>query len=194
MNVSLPTLLLTGAALVIPSAALAQQPVDSSAQSNVPASVRQAEQETESAARRFRAGVDGGIGLDPESIMFGAHGTFGPLFRRGIDFRPGIEFGVGELTTQFGINLDVLYALPGTVAARWTPYVGAGPNFALSHRDFETGDGLGEARNRFDFSDTDFEGGVNFIAGVRSRGGMTMEMRATAYGVTNVRLLLGYTF
>ena len=202
MNVSLPALLLTGAALVMPSAALAQQPVDSSAQSNVPASVRQAEQTTEITARRFRAGVDGGIGLDPESIMFGAYATFGPLFRPGIDFRPGIEFGVGELTTQFGINLDVLYALPGTVAARWRPYVGAGPNFALSHRGFETDDvthvtgvtAVTDDRNRFDFSDTDFEGGVNFIAGVRSLRGVTMEMRATAYGVTNVRLLVGYTF
>jgi hypothetical protein len=203
VKVLVPALLLTGAALVMPSAALArQQPAANDPQSNVPGSVRQAEQATEVAARRFRAGVDGGIGLDPESIMFGAHGTFGPLFRRGIDFRPGIEFGVGEVTTQFGINLDVLYALPGTVAARWRPYVGAGPNFALSHRGFETDDvthvtgvtAVTDARNRFDFSDTDFEGGMNFIAGVRSRGGMTMEMRATAYGVTNVRLLLGYTF
>jgi hypothetical protein len=195
VKVFVPSLLLTAAAFVMPSAALArQQPVAGAQQSNVPGTVREAEQATEDGARRFRAGVDGGIGLDPESIMFGAYGTFGPLFRRGIDFRPGIEFGVGEVTTVFGINLDVRYALPGTVAARWTPYVGAGPNFALSHRGFETGEDVDDVRNRFDFSDTDFEGGMNFIAGVRNRNGMTMEMRATAYGVSNVRLLLGYTF
>jgi hypothetical protein len=102
---------------------------------------------------------------------------------------------VGEVTTTFGINLDVLYALPGgTRAAEWIPYVGAGPNFALSHRGFESEEDEDDDRNRFDFSDTDFEGGVNFIAGVRRRNGMFLEMKATAYGVSNVRLLVGFNF
>jgi hypothetical protein len=140
--------------------------------------------------------VHGGIGLDPELIMFGAHGAFGPMFRRGVDFRPGIEFGVGELTTTMGINLEVLYTLPGpSRSAGWIPYVGAGPNFALSHRGLDS-DELDEDDdpNRFDFSDTDFEGGVNFIAGARKRNGMFLEMKATAYGVSNVRLLVGFNF
>src|SRR4029450_10018511 len=146
---------LTAAAFVMPSPVFAgQEPVAGAQPSNVPGAMRQAEQESERAARRVPAGGAGGIGLDPESIMFGAHGTFGPLLRRRIDFRPGIELGVGEVTTVLGINLDVLYALPGTVAARWTPYVGAGPNFALSHRGFETGEDVDDFRNRFDFSDT----------------------------------------
>lgn len=204
-------LVLSIAALLFPSVALAQHeiaqvappghlsvPVLVDQQSNVPPQVRQAEDEVERVVRRFRIGVEGGVGVDPELIMFGAHGAFGPIFTRGLDFRPGIEFGVGELTTLFGINLDVLYALPGTAGgARWRPYIGAGPNFTLSHRGFETDDDDDEEdddRNRFDFSDTDFEGGLNFIAGARHRNGTFFELKATAYGVTNVRLLVGFDF
>jgi hypothetical protein len=159
--------------------------------------VRQAEGDIERAARRFRIGVEGGVGIDPELIIFGAHGAIGPLFRRRIDVRPGIQFGIGEVTTTLGIDIDVLYMLPGTAGTeRWSPYVGAGPNFALSHVGFDTADedDDGEDRNRFDFSDTDFEGGVNFIAGARNRNGMFIEMKATAYGVSNVRLLVGFNF
>jgi hypothetical protein len=164
-------------------------------QNNVPTPVREAEQAVERTVRRFGGGVEGGVGVDPELIMFGAHGSFGPIFVRGLDFRPGIELGVGELTTLFGINLDVLYSL--TAAARpagWAPYIGAGPNLTLSHRGFEVGPDETDDRNRFNFSDTDFEGGFNFIAGARYRNGMFLEMKATAYGVSNVRLLVGYTF
>jgi hypothetical protein len=160
-------------------------------QQNVPAPAQQAEDKVERTVRRFGIGVEGGVGLDPELIAFGAHGTFGPIFTPNITFRPGIEFGVGEVTTTFGINLDVLYTLPGaTRTTRWTPYAGAGPNFSLSHKGFETSTGNG----RFNFSDTSFESGLNFIAGVRNRSRMFLEMRATAYGVSNVRLLAGFTF
>ena len=169
-------------------AAAAQQP------SNVPAEARQVEDSVERAVRRFRIGVEGGVGLDPELIMFGAHGAFGPLFTRGLDVRPGVEFGIGELTTMFGINVDVLYRLGAPRAAGWTPYVGAGPNFALSHRGFESEEDEDDDRNRFDFSDTDFEGGFNFIAGARRANGMFFEMKATAYGVSNVRLMAGFNF
>jgi hypothetical protein len=137
--------------------------------------------------------------------MFGAHGAFGPIFTRGLDFRPGVEFGVGEHTTTFAVNLDVTYTLPGAArGARWVPYVGAGPNFALSHRGFHTDEvdhvdndlpGVDDdAPSRFNFSDTDFQTGVNFIAGARHRNGMFLEMKATAYGVSNVRLMVGYNF
>jgi hypothetical protein len=81
-------------------------------------------------------------------------------------------------------------------------YVGAGPAFGLSHQGFETEDtdnveidGVEiDGRNRFDFSDTDFNGGVNFIAGARNQNGVFFEIRATAYGVSNVRLIGGFDF
>jgi len=161
-------------------------------QTNVPRAVQQAEDAVERAVRRFRIGVEGGVGLDPELIMFGAHGAFAPIFHRNVEFRPGVEFGVGELTTLFGINLDVLYTLPGgSGGTRWVPYVGTGPNFSLSHRGFEADEDDG---SRFDFGDTDFEGGFNFIAGARKQNGMFLEMKATAYGVSNIRLLAGFNF
>ena len=164
-------------------------------QANVPPEARQAEDAVERAARRFRLGVVGGVGLDPELIMFGGHGAFGPVFHRNVEFRPGVEFGLGEVTTLFGINLDVLYTLPGAArGTRWTPYVGAGPNFALSHRGFEEDDDDDDDGNRFDFSDTDFVGGFNFFAGARTANGMFLEMKSTAYGVSNIRFLVGFNF
>lgn len=171
---------------------IARQQPAAAAQQNVPPAVRDAQDAVESAVKRFRIGVQGGVSLDPELIDFGVHATFSPIFHRSLDFRPGIEFGLGEVTTVFGINLDVLYTLPGaTRQTRWTPYVGAGPNFGLSHRGFDSEDDNG---NRFDFGDTDFNAGFNFIAGVRNPRGVFLEMKATAYGVSNIRLMVGYNF
>ena len=191
--------------VIVATAAVFTVPNVTHAQQNVPPAARQAEADVESAVDRFGIGVQGGIGLDPEIINFGAHGTFGPIFRPTLQFRPGVEFGLGELTTLFGVNLDFLYSIPGfTRETRWVPYVGAGPNFSLSHRGFETDDGDNvdidgipddlEDRARFDFSDTDFNGGMNFIVGMRRQTGMFFEMKATAWGVSNVRLLAGFNF
>ena len=199
------------AAILLPHHAAAQNP------NNVPAAAQQAADTTESFVERYGIGAEAGVGLDPELIMFGAHGTFGPIFTPSVTFRPGVEFGVGEVTTTFGINFDVLYRFPGASGTtRWAPYVGIGPNFALSHEGFSsdnprggtststtttttTGTATGTTattttRNRFNFSDTSFDGGVNFIAGARHRSGLFVEMKATAYGVSNVRLLAGFNF
>lgn len=167
--------------------------------SDVSAEMRQVQNDIEAVVRRFRIGVEGGVAFDPELIMFGAHAAFGPLFRPGIEFRPGVEIGLGELTTLLGINLDVLYTLPGTTRqTRWSPYIGAGPTFGLSHRGFATEDtdnvDANLDRNRFDFSDTDFNGGLNFIAGARNRAGLFFELKATAWGVSSIRILAGYDF
>jgi len=183
--------------VLVPSVAQAQG-------SNVPPAAQRVEEDVEDAVRRFRVGVTGGVALDPELIDVGAHVSFGPIFTPRLQFRPGIEVGIGELTTLFGINLDVLYDLPGG-GEGWRPYVGAGPNFALSRRSFETEDldnidGVivtptdDPDRNRFDFSDTDFNGGFNFAVGARSRGGAFFEMKATAWGVSMIRLLGGFNF
>jgi hypothetical protein len=181
-----------------PSFAFAQQesgsrsPVRPAPANQSAASRAQGQDDVDDFVRRFRIGVEGGVGLDPELIVFGAHGAFGPIFHPRVEFRPGLDFGIGEVTTTFGINLDVLYRLPGSTG-RWRPYFGAGPNFALSHQGFAVEDDINDT-NRFDFSDTDFETGFNFIAGARSVGGMFVEMKGTAYGVTNIRLIVGFNF
>jgi hypothetical protein len=184
-------IVLTSAPLLVATPAAAQQPAP------VPAPVQRAANDVEDAAERFGIGVIGGIGLDPELIEFGGHARFGPIFRPGLIFRPGIDFGLGEVTTSFGINLDVLYHVSRN-GSSWAPYFGAGPNFALSHRGFEADiddiDHIDDGRNRFDFGDTDFVSGFNFIAGARRANGMFFELRATAYGVSNVKLLAGYNF
>jgi hypothetical protein len=198
------------ALLLFPYAALAQgNATASQQQGNVPAAAQQAEGAVERAVQRFGVGVAGGVGLDPELVAVGAHATFGPVFTANLAFRPGIEFGFGEVTTSFLINADVIYVLPGaTGGTRWMPYVGVGPSAGLSHRGFvaneEDGDvdaevdgveqDVDDDRSRFDFSDTDFNGGMNFIVGARNQRGLFFEMRATAYGVSNIRLLAGFNF
>ena len=185
-----------------------QDPPDQQAQAqpqgqgNVPPAARRVERETQRVARRFNLGVQGGAGLDPELIDVGVHASFGPIFNENLAFRPVFEVGAGELTTMIGINLDVLYTFPGfNRDTSWMPYVGAGPQFGLSHQGFETNDvenvdGVVAAddRNRFDFSDTDFNGGMNFIVGMRRQSGAFFEMKATAWGVSTIRLLAGFNF
>ncbi len=187
------------ASLLAPLAVSAQTKPD-----NVPAGAQNAANAVSSTVRRYGIGVEGGVALNPELIDVGVHANFGPLFHNNIVFRPGVELGFGELTTEFGINLDVLYDFPGaTRTTSWAPYIGTGPNFALSHESFS---GVGTPTNvnvasptttnntRFDFSDTSFDAGWNFIAGVRRPNGFFTEMRATAWGVANVRLVAGFNF
>jgi hypothetical protein len=185
------------ALLVVATASLASAQARNQAapqQDNVPQAVQKAEDAIESTVRRFRIGVEAGAGLDPELIVFGAHGAFGPIFHPNVEFRPGLEFGVGEVTTLFALNLDVLYLLPGsTRTTRWMPYVGAGPNFSLSHRGFEADD-VDDPRNRFDFSDTDVDAAFNFIAGARNQSGVFFELKATANGPSTIRLVAGFNF
>lgn len=190
---------LAAAVLVTATASLAsaqaRQPATAQ-QDNVPPAVEKVESAVEDAVERFRVGVKGGVALDPELIMFGAHASFGPIFTRQLEFRPGIGIGLGEVTTSVGLNLDFLYTLPGsTRTTRWAPYVGIGPAFGLSHRGFEAeAEDPEDDRNRFDFSDTDPEAGLNFIAGARNPSGLFVELKATAYGVTAIRLLAGFNF
>lgn len=200
------------AVLFLPNAVHAQRiaPAGDSgtiaAQQNVPQPAQQAQDDVERVVRRYGIGVSGGVGIDPEIIHVGAHATFGPIFREAVQFRPGVEIGVGELTTLFGINLDALYTFDNdSRATAWLPYIGAGATFGLSHKGFDSDDlehldieGLPddvvERGNRFDFGDTDFNGGMNFIVGMRKQRGAFFEMRATAWGVSSIRLLGGFTF
>jgi hypothetical protein len=166
----------------------------STAQSSTAAS--QADDRLRRQARRFGVGVQGGVGIDPELIDVGAHATFSPVFKPNLTFRPGLEIGAGEVTTFLGVNLDFLYELRGNGSDEgWLPYVGAGPTFGLSHRGFEVDDDDvdDDGSNRFDFSDTDFNGGMNFIVGMR-KNRVFVEMKATAWGVSNIRLVAGYNF
>jgi len=175
------------------------------AQQNVPPPAQDLQRDVERVVRRYQLGVHGGVGIDPEVINVGGHGLIGPIFSPNVAFRPGLEIGIGEVTTLLAINLDVLYSFNRDADDNeWAPYAGAGPAFGLSHRGFEAdgdnvsgetpeGDIEQDARNRFDFSDTDFDGGINFIVGMRKGRGF-FEMRSTAWGVSNIRLVAGFNF
>ena len=123
-----------------------------------------------------------------------AYGSTAPPFR--------LPANIGRTTSvTAGVIRTRSIRVPGErEAGDWLPYVGAGPTFGLSHRGFSTDEtdhvdtGSNDTPNRFDFSDTDFNGGVNFIVGMRKTRGAFFEMRATAWGVSNIRLLAGFNF
>ena len=158
----------------------------------VPAEVRAMEGAIERELRRYNAGVVAGVSVQPELIVVGGHATFERVFRRAVSVRPGLQLGFGEITTLLAIDVDVLYTFPGaTRRTRWAPYAGGGPSIAFRHRGFE---GEEDDGSRFDFDDFDAENGFNFIVGMRNRTGAFFEMKATAGGVSDVRLLAGVTF
>jgi hypothetical protein len=169
----------------------AQGLADASAEPEpVPPQVRRLEQQIERQARRYRAGVQVGAALDPELISLDGFATLGPFFTRNTYFRPNVEFAFGEVTTLFGVHLDGIYTLPGLSRARWAPYVGAGPTFSFSHRGFEDQ----QDGTRFDFGEFEWHNGVNFIVGARNPNGVFFEMKSTAWGAANVRLMGGFEF
>jgi hypothetical protein len=128
------------ALLCLPQHAAAQQSSSGATGTpqNQPPAVQRAEADVERNAKRWRLGVQGGVGLDPEILHVGVHAEFGPIFNRNVEFRPVFELGAGEITTTLGINLDGLYLFPGaSTDTRWLPYVGAGPNLGWSHRSLD---------------------------------------------------------
>ncbi len=158
----------------------------------VPSEVRRLEGQIARQARRFRLGVKAGVGLDPEVLLVGAHVKTGPFFHRDVWFRPNVEVGFGEVTKFGALNLEAIYRLPVTERQdRWSVYVGAGPGLNFVSRNFEEAE-AGE--REIDFDDFDFDGSLNFLAGVESRGGMFMELKSTTYSVPHVKISIGYNF
>jgi hypothetical protein len=167
-------------ALIGPSSA--SQPNDSS---NVPASIRRLDQSIERDARQYRIGFYTGAGLDPEIIVAGVDAKFGPIFDE-ISFRPSFEFGFGEVTKLFTLNLEGMYRLPLTPRlSPWSLYVGAGPAFSFVEQSFGRG---------VDFSNLNFGAGLNLFAGIQFRKGMFLEAKSTVYSIPHLRLMVGYNF
>jgi hypothetical protein len=157
----------------------------------IPPSVLKAERQIEKQVHRFRGGIRTGVGLDPEVVLFGIQARLGPFFSRDLFFRPNVEFGFGEVTKMFGINLEALYRLPFTPRyGRWSAYLGGGPALNFVHRNFEEAASGAD----IDFGDFTFEGGLNLLGGIQYRSGMFLEMRATAWSRPTVRLILGFNF
>jgi hypothetical protein len=159
----------------------------------VPAEIREIERDIERQVRRYQAGVRAGVGLDPELVLVGVHAQVGPFFSPNVYFRPNAEFAYGEVTALFALNLEAIYRLPiSSRLGRWTTYFGAGPSFSFLHQNFERD----TDEDRIDFGDFDSDIGLNFLGGIRYRGGMFMELKTSIYArpTPTMRLIVGYNF
>ena len=159
----------------------------------IPREVRQVERDIERQARRFQVGVRGGVALDPELVLVGLQSQVGPFFHPDLYLRPNVEFGYGELTALFALNLEAIYRLPiNTRQGRWSAYVGAGPGFNFLHQNFEKDSG----GKRIDFGEFHSDTGLNILGGVRFRRGTFVELKTSVYSNPSptLRLVFGYNF
>jgi hypothetical protein len=159
----------------------------------IPREVRQVERDIERQARRFQAGVRAGVGLDPELVLIGVQAQVGPFFHPDLHMRPSVEFGYGEVTALFGLNLEAIYRLPvNSRQSRWSAYAGAGPGINFLHQNFERENG----GDRIDFGDFKSDTGLNILGGVRFRSGTFVELKTTVYSqpAPTLRLMFGFNF
>jgi hypothetical protein len=156
----------------------------------VPEKVGQVESEIRREARRWRLGVRGGAGFNPELFMFGIHSQIGPIFHPRFQFRPSAEFDFGEVTDLIALNLEGVYRFATPYkGGRWIPYVGLGPALIFIHQNFQQG-------REIDFGNFDYETGFNVLLGVQSRRGTFVELKTSLYSgpAPKLRLIVGYTF
>lgn len=152
-----------------------------------PPQVRRLTDQMETDARRWHAGGRIGVGFSPELFMFGLQSQIGPVFSRRFLLRPNAEFGFGELTDMFAVNMEGAYRLNTTFRGRWTPYVGMGPSFNFIHQGASSGD--------VSFSNFDYKTGFNvFVGGQRARTFVEMKTALWSDKAPVLRLVLGYNF
>lgn len=152
-----------------------------------PPQVRHVTRQIENDARRWHAGGRIGVGFSPELFLFGLQSQIGPIFSPRLLFRPNAEFGFGELTDMFSVNLEGAYRFNTTFRRGWTPYFGMGPSLNFIHRGASSGD--------VSFSDFTYKTGFNVFVGAQKR--KTFVEMKTALWSDNapvLRLLLGYNF
>lgn len=155
----------------------------------IPPEVAGVERDIERSARHYQIGLSAGVGLDPELILIGATGQFGPIFSPDLYFRPGVEFGWGQVTTLVALNPDVVYRLPLTArTGSWTTYVGGGPGFNFTHQSFNGG-GVSFHQLHSDVT-------LNILGGIQHRNGMFTEVQTSVYAQTApvLSLVVGYHF
>ena len=159
----------------------------------IPPEVGRIESDIERSARHYQIGLSAGVGLDPELIQIGATGQFGPIFSPNFYFRPGIEFGWGQVTTLVALNPEVVYRLPLSARnGQWTTYVGGGPGFNFTHESFNQTSG----GSSVSFHKLHSDATLNILGGIQHRGGMFTEIQTSVYAQTApvLSLSIGYHF
>jgi hypothetical protein len=123
----------------------------------------------------LRAGVSG----SPGQAYIGAHIDLKEITSR-IWFRPSAEAGVGDGSFLFMANPEVVYFWRGT-SNEWLPYAGVGPSFVA--QVFRSGQG-----------ESKIGPGVNFIAGIKERKGLLIEVKIGALDSPGFKAGLGWTW
>ncbi len=130
---------------------------------------------TPAQAQQVRAGVQGGVSLDPDQGFIGGHVETSPLVDR-VRFRPGLDIGFGDDLTLVAINLDFTYAF--TESRPWNIYAGGGP--AINWYNYD--------------NDSEAEAGFNFLVGAKSRQGLFFELKIGVMDSPDLKFGVGYTF
>ena len=157
----------------------------------VPVNVRKLEADIEKQSRKFAFGFRAGVGVDPEVMLIGVQARIGPFFDRNFSLRPNIDFGFGEVTKMFALDLNGVYRLPFNARqSKWSMIVGAGPALQFQHRNFEEA----AAGQGIDFGEFKYQTGLNVLAGVEFRGGFFVEGKTTVWAGPHLRIMFGYTF
>ena len=130
---------------------------------------------TRPASAQTRAGVQGGLSVDPDQVFVGGHLWTSPLVDR-LRFRPGVDVGFGDNVTLVALNFDFTYGFASRTP--WSLYVGAGP--AVNFYKFD--------------NNSDMRGGFNFIIGGQQRDGLFAEVKIGVMDSPNLKFGVGYTF
>jgi hypothetical protein len=157
----------------------------------VPVNVRKLESDIAKQSKRFAFGFRGGVGLDPEVMLIGVQAKMGSFFNRSFSLRPNLDFGFGEVTKMFALDLNGVFRLPiNPRHSRWSMFAGVGPALNLIHRNFEEAAEGGD----IDFGDFKFQSGLNILTGVEMRNGFFIEGKATIWTGPHLRFTFGYHF
>lgn len=152
-----------------------------------PPQVRQTTREIRHQVRRWHIGGRIGAGFSPEIFMFGLQSQIGPIFNPRILFRPSAEFGFGELTDMFSLNLEGAYWLRTRINGEWRPYFGMGPSLNFIHRGASSGD--------TSFSDFSYKTGFNvFLGAQKNKTFVEMKTALWSGDAPVLRLFVGYNF
>lgn len=152
-----------------------------------PPQVKQTTREIKRQVRRWHIGGRIGAGFSPEIFMFGLQSQIGPIFNPRLLFRPSAEFGFGELTDMFSLNLEGAYWLRTQIHGQWNPYFGMGPSLNFIHQGASSGD--------TSFSDFSYKTGFNVFLGAQKNKTFAEIKTSLWSGKAPVlRLFLGYNF
>jgi hypothetical protein len=120
--------------------------------------------------------VFGGFSLDPDQFDGGFQ------FRtsrnvEGFSFRPMVDVGLGDDRTRIGVGGHFVVSSSSN-AGKFRPYFGLGPALQIFSSD-RGNDGA--------------EAGIDFIVGLRHRGGFFMEGLVGALDSPSFRLVVGFS-